>query len=110
MNMVRWEPFREIVSLRDAMDRLFADSFVRAPRLWPRLGEWELPIDMYQTADDVVMKAAIPGLKPEEVDISITDDTLTTKVSTRRSRRSRRKITYVRSAAMAPSLAQYLFR
>lgn len=79
MNIVRWEPFREMMSLRDAMDRLFEDSFVRAPRLWPRLGEWELPVDMYQTGDDVVVKAAIPGLKPEEVDISISDDTLTIK-------------------------------
>jgi HSP20 family protein len=67
------------MSLRDAMDRLFEDSFVRAPRLWPRLGEWELPMDLYQTADKVVLKATIPGFKPEEVDISITDDTLTIK-------------------------------
>lgn len=79
MNIVRWEPFGEIVSLRGAMDRLFKDSFVRAPRLWPRFGGWELPLDMYQTADEVVIKAAIPGLKPEEVDISITGDTLIIK-------------------------------
>jgi HSP20 family protein len=38
-----------------------------------------LPIDMYQTAEDVVVKASLPGLKPEEVDISITCDTLTIK-------------------------------
>jgi HSP20 family protein len=79
MNIVRWEPFREITSLRDAMDRLFEDSFVRAPRLWSRAGEWELPIDMHQTANEVVAKASLPGFKPEEVDISITGDTLTIK-------------------------------
>lgn len=39
MNIVRWEPFREMASLREAMDRLFEGSLVRAPRLWPRLGE-----------------------------------------------------------------------
>jgi len=76
---MRWEPFREIMSLRDAMDRLFEDSFVRPSRLWPELGRGELPVDMYQTANDVVVKASIPGLKPDEVDISITGDTLTIK-------------------------------
>jgi HSP20 family protein len=61
------------------MDRLFEDGLARYPRLWPRLGEWELPIDMYQTANEVVVKASVPGLKPEEVDVSITGDTLTIK-------------------------------
>jgi len=79
MNIVRWEPFREMTSLRDAMDRLFEDSFVRTPRLWPRVGELELPIDMHQTANDVVVKASLPGFKPEEVDISITDSTINIK-------------------------------
>jgi HSP20 family protein len=79
MNIVRWEPFREMVSLKDSMDRLFEDGLARYPRLWPRLGEWELPIDMYQTANEVVVKASVPGLKSEEVDVSITGDTLTIK-------------------------------
>jgi len=78
MVLQRWEPFREMLSLRNAMDRLFEDSFVRPSRLWPELGG-ELAVDMYQTANDVVVKAALPGLKPEEVDISITGDTLTIK-------------------------------
>jgi len=78
MAMLRWEPFREMVSLRDAIDRLFEDSFVRPWRFWPdHLGRGEFPIDMYQTANEVVVKAALPGVKPEEVDISITGDTLT---------------------------------
>jgi HSP20 family protein len=79
MNLVRWEPFREMTSLRDAMDRLFEDSFVRPPRLWPGIGEWELPIDMHQTANDVIVKTSLPGFKPEEVDISVSGDTLTIK-------------------------------
>jgi len=79
MNIVRWEPFKEMTSLRDAMDRLFEDSFVRTPRLWPKIGEWELPIDMHQTANDIIVKASLPGFKPEEVDISITSDTITIK-------------------------------
>ena len=79
MSMIRWEPFREMVSLRQAMDRLFEDSFIRPSRLRPEPRADELPIDMYQTKDDVVVKAALPGVKPEEVDITITGDTLTIK-------------------------------
>jgi HSP20 family protein len=78
---MRWDPFREMMSLRQAMDRLFEDSFVRRPHWWPALAEGALPLslEMYQTANDVVVKAAVPGAKPEEVDISITGDTITIK-------------------------------
>ncbi len=78
-DIIRWDPFREVTSLRDAMDRLFEDSFVRPSRFWPEIGSGDLAIDMYQTADDVVVKASIPGMKPEEVDISIAGDILTIK-------------------------------
>jgi HSP20 family protein len=79
MAIVRWQPFSELVSLREAMDRLFEDSFVR-PSLPAVFGEatWA-PVDMYQTDKDVVVKASLPGVKPEEVDISITGDVLTIK-------------------------------
>ena len=78
-NVVRWEPFREMMSLRDAMDRLFEDSFVRPWRLQGEGGTLGMPLDMYQTANDIVVKASLPGIKPEEVDISITGDILTIK-------------------------------
>jgi HSP20 family protein len=69
-----------MISLRNAMDRLFEDSFVRPTR---RLMEGEelgtLPLDMYQTENDVVIKASLPGYKPDEVEISVTGDTLTIK-------------------------------
>jgi len=79
MTMMRWEPFRGVTSLRNAMDRLFENSLIRPSRLWPELERGELPLDMYQTTNDVVIKASLPGVKPEEVDISITGDLLTIK-------------------------------
>ncbi len=78
-DLIRWDPFREATTLRGAMDRLLEESFVRPSRLWFDGGREELPIDMYQTANDVVVKASLPGFKPEEVDISIAGDTLTIK-------------------------------
>jgi len=79
--MIRWEPLRDMMSLRNAMDRLFEDSFVHPSRFWPESGKGEstLDLDVYQTADNVIVKASLPGIKPEEVDISITGDILTIK-------------------------------
>ena len=81
MTMMRWEPLSDMMSLRNAMDRLFEDSYIRPSRLWPELGRGELSLDLdvYQTDNDVVVKATIPGIKPDEVDISLTGDVLTIK-------------------------------
>jgi len=74
-NLTRWEPMREMMSLRDAMDRLFDDAFTRPISV---SGVSGMPaIDMYQTNDNVVVKAILPGLKAEEVDITVTGETLT---------------------------------
>jgi HSP20 family protein len=70
----RTNPLGELMSLRQAMDRLFEDSFVR-PGTQP--GESQLPLDIRTTPDAVVVEAALPGVKPEDVDISVLGDTLT---------------------------------
>ncbi len=70
-------PFGELVSLRQAMDRLFEDSFVR-PGSWGSEGNGGvLPLDIYRTSDALVVKAALPGVKPEEVQVTVEGDTLT---------------------------------
>ena len=79
MTMMRWEPFRNMTSLRNAMDRLLEDSVVRPGHLWPELERGEPALDVYQTDSDVVVTAALPGVKPEEVEIAITGETLTIK-------------------------------
>src|ERR1041385_9056342 len=83
-NLTRWEPEREMLTLREAMDRLFNDAFTRPLSVTREGGSaWStLPIDMYQTDNDVVVKAALPGLKPEEGQINVTDDILTIRGET----------------------------
>ncbi len=110
MELVRWQPLSDMVSLREAMDRLFEERFA-----WPAhtamhgfetLG---LPIDMYQTDEAVVVKATVPGVKPDEIDISITGDTLTIKGETKAEekvekenyfRRERRYGTFTRTVVL----------
>jgi HSP20 family protein len=76
-NLTRWEPTREMMTLRDAMDRLFDDAFTRPFSLIREGGStWSSPaIDMYQTDNEVVVKAALPGIKADEVQINVTGDT-----------------------------------
>ncbi len=81
--LTRWEPFRDLVTLRDAMDRLFAESFVRPGAAFPTAGTETPVIDMYQTNEEIVVKAALPGVKPEDIDISVTGDILTIKGETK---------------------------
>ena len=76
-NITRFDPFGEMVTLRQAMDRLFEDSFVSPLTLRTFNGEAIAPpLDVHQTADEIVVTAALPGIKPEDVDITITGQTL----------------------------------
>jgi HSP20 family protein len=78
-NLTRWEPDREMMTLREAMDRLFDDAFTRPFSLMRDGGStWSSPaVDMYQTDNEVVVKAALPGIKADEVQINVTGDILT---------------------------------
>ena len=78
-NITRFDPLSEMVSLRSAMDRLFEDSFV-SPMSWRTIsgGESVTPaIDVHETADDIVVTAVLPGIKPEDVEITMTGQSLT---------------------------------
>ncbi|MCD4674268.1 MAG: Hsp20/alpha crystallin family protein [Anaerolineaceae bacterium] len=73
-NLTLWEPMNEIISLRQAMDQLFNDAYTRPMGI---SGVSTSPaIDLYQDNDNVVVKAALPGLKAEDVEISVTADVL----------------------------------
>ena len=74
----RSSPFGELLSLRQAMDRLFEDSYVR-PRgaTMAGLDEQTLPLDIYATGDALIVTAALPGVKPDDVEITLEGDVLT---------------------------------
>ena len=77
-NLIRWEPAREMMTLREAMDRLFDDAFTRPLNIAGN--GWAVPaVDMYQTDNEVVVKAALPGMKAEDVQLNVTGEVLTIK-------------------------------
>ncbi|MEA3375995.1 MAG: Hsp20/alpha crystallin family protein [Chloroflexota bacterium] len=77
--LTRRDPFRDLMSLREAMDDLFEESFVqpRQRRIEPRERRLRLPLDVYTTPEEIVIVASLPGLTPDEVDITIDGDRLT---------------------------------
>ncbi len=75
-SLMRWSPSRNIMSLHNVMDRLFDDSFVRPDVWFAPLSVADLAVDVYETKEDVVVKAALPGIKPEQVDITISGNIL----------------------------------
>jgi HSP20 family protein len=77
----RPSPFGELVSLRQAMDRLFEDSFVRPGRWVSGNGSdgqaGFLPLDVHVTDEELVVQAQLPGVKPDELNVTVENGTLT---------------------------------
>jgi HSP20 family protein len=77
-NMVRWDPFREVMGLRRAMDRLFDDALVSSSNEWQPVA-WHLALDVIENDNEYVVKASVPGLKPEDLDITYDNKVLVIK-------------------------------
>lgn len=94
-SLIRWDPAGEMVSLRDAMDRLLGESFIRP---WFGQGAFfggESPaLDMYETDDAIVVEATIPGVKPEEIDVQLAGNVLTIK-GERKEEKKEKKAAYI---------------
>ncbi len=77
--MSTFEPNEEFVTLRDAMARLLEDSWVPSRRSQQQPGEAagvRLPVDVYVTEEVIVVRASLPGLAPEDVEITLEDNAL----------------------------------
>ena len=77
-NMIRYNPFNEVVSLRDAMDRLFEDSFISR-----NLSNRGVNANLYETPEGFILQIPMPGANPDAVEITAQQDTLTLKWETK---------------------------
>ena len=89
MTITNLDPLREIRTLREAMDELFEESFVRPEQRGleqrrERQRRLRLPLDVYTTPEEITIVASIPGLTADEVDITIDGDRLTIQGELRR--------------------------
>lgn len=79
MAMEQWSPFRDMLSLRDAMDQLFQSSYV-SPRgmIGGRGGTTNgMPLDVTENDNGYQIEASMPGVNPDDVQITVRGDTLT---------------------------------
>jgi HSP20 family protein len=82
-NVTRWDPFQDVLSLREAMNQLMEESFVRPTAA--QGGQNFIPaLDMSETAEGYLVEAALPGVKPEDVEVTVENNVLTIKGETRK--------------------------
>ena len=78
MSLSRWEPFNDMLTLREALDRFIGENYW--PASWrTAIPAYQLPLDVYVTDSDVVVVASVAGVDPEKVEITLEGDTLTIK-------------------------------
>ena len=81
MAIVRWEPFRDLVTIQDRMNRIFDDAFrggrQGAEEDWALGGSWAPPVDIYEQDGSLVLKAELPGIEPKDVDVRVENNVLT---------------------------------
>ncbi len=78
-DLIRWDPFREMMTLRSAMDRLFENAFVGSDSGLMQPASWDLALDVAETGDEFLVKASLPGINPDDLYITYNDRVLTIK-------------------------------
>ena len=83
MTIVRWQPFRDLASLQERMNRVFEDSFRGIDRPkdddWALGGSWAPLVDIYERDGNLELKAELPGVDHKDVDVRIENNVLTLK-------------------------------
>jgi HSP20 family protein len=81
MAIVRWDPFRDVATLQDRINRIFNESFGRTRDLDEEvsLNDWSPPVDIYETGDGIVLKVELPGVNKDDVSVEVKDNVLTLK-------------------------------
>jgi HSP20 family protein len=76
--LVRWDPFRDLVSIEDELNRLFGRTFAGVESTRPSAtGTWMPSMDVFETEGEIVAKIELPGIEPGDVDVSVEDSRLT---------------------------------
>ena len=81
MAIVRWDPFRDVATLQDRINRIFNESFGRTRDLDEEvsLNDWSPPVDIYEAGDGIVLKVELPGVNKDDVSVEVKDNVLTLK-------------------------------
>ena len=78
MNLVKWEPFKDLLTFQFGLNRFFEDSFrgVRESNGSLAAAAWSPAVDIYETANELVLKAELPGIDQKTIDVQVENNTL----------------------------------
>jgi HSP20 family protein len=80
MSMVeRWDPFRDLMSIQNEINRLFGRTYGGAESGTGATGTWVPPLDVFESQDKYVVAVELPGIEPGDVEVSVEDSTMTIK-------------------------------
>lgn len=80
MTMItRWEPFRELNTLQDRLNRLFQDSYARGSDELMTAGSFVPAVDVYEDEHAITLKLETPGIEQKDLDITLENNTLTVR-------------------------------
>ena len=80
MVLRRWEPFRELRTMEDTINRLWRNYGREAAD--PAVEGWSVPLDVVREGDEIMVHASLPGVDPENIDVSVEDSVLTITATT----------------------------
>jgi HSP20 family protein len=80
MVLWRWEPFGELRRIHENMDRLWREVYSNHEN-GPEVEEWAIPLDVAVEGDNIQVHASMPGVKPDDIDVTVEDDVLTFKAT-----------------------------
>ena len=73
MGIVKWEPFKDLISIQDSINKFFDDTVAK------NQGEWLPPVDIYESSDEIIMTFELPGVLENEIDIKVAKSMFTIK-------------------------------
>ena len=81
MSLVRWDPFRDMATLQDRINRLFNDAFPRSAEAGENLNPsaWHPPVDIFETEEGVSILVDLPGVNKKDVSLEVKENILTIK-------------------------------
>jgi len=107
MSIVRWDPFEKQTTLRRSVDRLFDTLLTHRPLVDIEDETWEPAIEMFEDANGVVIRVALPNIDPKHLDITVADNRLTLKGEMRHEEEEKKR-TYYRRELLYGSFARVL--
>ncbi len=97
MTLMSWDPWRDIADMRTTFNRLFGETTPGTTIAGhTAAGSWMMPVDIAETPDGFLVKAELPGMKPEEIEITVADNQVTLK-GQRTEAREDKGVNYIRS-------------